>query len=79
MNTGAASTYPPYRKRRTTMVHGPNTVRMPPREPLVSLASLAWLVRIPGNVAALRAFTEAEVDEARRYADDRQGICDPLE
>lgn len=61
------------------MGHGPNAMRTPPREPLVPLASLAWLVRIPGNPTAIRAFTAAEVDEARRYADDRQGICDPLE
>lgn len=56
------------------MGHGPNAMRTPPPEPLVPLASLAWLVRM-----AIRAFTAAEVDEARRYADDRQGIYDPLE
>lgn len=61
------------------MAEAAKTVRIPPRLPLVPLSALAWLVRIPGDPAAVRAFTAAEVDEARRYADERGGTCEPLQ
>lgn len=60
------------------MADTPNSMRLPPREPLVPLASLTWLVRVPGEPAATRAFTEAEVEQARSYAAQKGGTCDPL-
>lgn len=60
------------------MAEGPNAMRVPPREPLVPLTSLAWLVLVPGDPAAARAFTEAETEEAHRYAANKGGTCDAL-
>lgn len=60
------------------MAAGQNVQRIKPREPLVPLKSLAWLVRIPGNPTAVRAFTDTELDDAHRYATEQGGTCEPL-
>lgn len=51
-------------------------MRVPPRQPLVdNLADLRYLVQVPGQPAAVRAFTAAEDAEARQYAAERGGRC----
>lgn len=61
------------------MAEAAKAMRIPPRLPLVPLSALAWLALIPGDPAAVRAFTDAEVDDARRYAAERGGTCEPLQ
>ncbi|MDD4865576.1 MAG: hypothetical protein PHQ28_00100 [Mycobacterium sp.] len=53
-------------------------LHIPPRQPLAELDALTILVCVPGDPAAVRAFTAAEADEARRYAAEHGGCCEPL-
>lgn len=60
------------------MAKGRNEIRIPPRLPLVPLEALKILVRVPGKPEAVRAFTSDEADEARQYAAEHSGVCEPL-
>lgn len=53
-------------------------IRIPPRDPLVALDALVWLVSVPEKPSAVRAFTAAEAAEARQYAAEHGGHCYPL-
>ena len=44
----------------------------------VQIADLTMLVRAPGRPAAIRVFTDAEADEATRYATSIGGTVVPL-
>lgn len=48
------------------------------RSPDETVADFTMLVRIPGEPAAVRAFTDRERDEANAYAAARGGIIVPL-
>ena len=60
------------------MADSPGTLHIPPRQPLRPLAALTILVRVPGKPAAARVFADAEADEARQYAAEQGGACEPL-
>jgi len=44
----------------------------------VDVADFTMLVRVPGQPSAVRAFTDADTDEAHRYAADTGGTIVPL-
>lgn len=60
------------------MSEGLHSIRIPPRDPLAALDALVWLVSVPENPAAARAFTADEAAEARQYAAEQGGHCYPL-
>jgi hypothetical protein len=56
-----------------------NTIHVKPRQPLVdSVNELTILVRVPGQPAKTRAFTDAEAGEARDYAETHSGLYESL-
>lgn len=56
-----------------------NTIHVKPRQPLVdSINELTILVRVPGQPAKTRVFTDAEAHEARDYADTHAGSYETL-
>lgn len=54
-------------------MNGPNVVHIPPREPLVAGEDLTILVRVPGDPTAVRAYTDAESEDAEQYAAEHGG------
>ncbi|TXI63399.1 hypothetical protein [Mycolicibacterium mageritense] len=40
----------------------------------VTIADFTMMVRVPGRPAALRVFTDAEIDEANGYAAENGGV-----
>lgn len=42
------------------------------------LTDLTMIVRVPGRPADVRTFTDAEADEARRYAAENGSTVEPL-
>lgn len=42
------------------------------------LADLTMIVRVPGRPADVRTFTDAEADEAQRYAESNGATVEPL-
>lgn len=48
------------------------------RTEAVTVADFTMLVRVPGQPAAVRAFTDTEADEARQYAAATGGTVVPL-
>jgi len=63
----------------TTKPKASNTIHVKPRQPLVdSINELTILVRVPGQPAKTRAFTDAEAAEARDYADRHGGSYESL-
>lgn len=63
-----------------TDVASPHYVRQGPRKRTeqVQVKDFTMLVRVPGRPGAVRVFTDAEEDEARRYATDTGGTVVPL-
>ncbi|QSN49766.1 hypothetical protein [Mycobacteroides abscessus] len=55
---------------------GPNEVRIPPRNPGVSLGDLKFLVRVAEDPAKTLPF--AQEVEARAYAREHGGVIEPL-
>jgi hypothetical protein len=55
-------------------------VRQSPRKRAddVRVADFTLLVRVPGQPAAVRVFTDDQADEAAKYAADRGGVIVPL-
>lgn len=53
-------------------------IRIPPRDPVVALNALVWLVSVPEKPSAVGAFTAAEAAEARQYTAEHGGHCYPL-
>jgi hypothetical protein len=60
------------------MADSPGTIHVPPRQPLRPLKAPTILVRVRGKLDAARVFADAEVDEARQYAAEQGGTCEPL-
>lgn len=55
------------------------TVNRPPlkRQP-ATIGDLTMLVHLPGQPAAVRAFTDDELDDANAYAAEHGGTIEPL-
>lgn len=49
-----------------------------PKRARVDISELTLIVRPPGNPAAVQAFTDAEADEAHRYATSIDAQVEPL-
>jgi hypothetical protein len=63
----------------TTKPKASNTIHVKPRQPLVdSINELTILVRVPGQPAATRVFTDAEFSDARDYAEKHGGVYESL-
>ena len=63
----------------TAKAKASNTIHVKPRQPLVdAISELTILVRVPGQPAKTRAFTDAEAHEARDYAETQGGIYESL-
>lgn len=63
----------------TTKPKAGNTIHVKPRQPLVdSINELTILVRVPGQPAKTRAFTDTEAAEARHYAETHGGSYESL-
>lgn len=60
------------------MADSPGTMHVPPRQPLRPLKDLTILVLVPGKPDAVRVFADAEADQARQYAAEQGGTCEPL-
>lgn len=52
--------------------------RQSPTRPPADITDLTLLVKVPGRPHLIRAFTDAEADEAHTYAADTDGTIEPL-
>ena len=52
--------------------------RIAPKRARAALATLALIVRPPGQPSGIRAYTADEADEAQQYAAETGGVVDHL-